>query len=340
MTEQHNTDVWIFVEQRDGSPADVSFELLSKGRKLADSTGGELRALVLAENATPIAEQCFRFGCDEAIAMSHPALTHYRSLPYSRIISQLISERRPRIVLFGATVIGRDLAPRVASATQSGLTADCTDLQIADVTYLRKECPKILLQIRPAFGGNILATIITPDTATQMATVREGVMEMAFVDPPKASNITHLTYQNDPVDELVQIVDRHREDSRVNLKSAPIIVAGGYGLGNKRNFALVEALARVLGAEIAGTRAAVDAGFISPERQVGQTGVTVRPKLYIAVGISGAIQHRAGMQDASKIVAINTDPDAPIFDVAHYGIVGDATEVLPRLIDAYKQRLK
>ncbi len=340
MMDQNNTDVWVFVEQRDGKPADVSFELLSKGRKLADSMGGALRAVVLAQDATPISEQCFLYGCDEALAMSHPALTHYRSLPYSRIVSSLIRERRPRIVLFGATVIGRDLAPRVASATQSGLTADCTDLQIQDVTYLRQEYPRLLLQIRPAFGGNILATIITPDTATQMATVREGVMEMARVSQTRGSTITQLPYEADPSDELVQIIERHREESRTNLKGAPIIVAGGYGLGTKANFGLVTQLARVLGAEVAGTRAAVDAGFVTPDRQVGQTGVTVRPKLYIAVGISGAIQHRAGMQESSKIVAINTDPDAPIFDIAHYGIVGDATEVIPRLIEAYKQRLK
>lgn len=338
--DQQNTDVWVFIEQRDGQPADVSLELLSKGRKLADAMGGNLRALVLAADAQPIAEQCFQFGCDEALAISHPALTHYRSLPYSRIVSGLVSERRPRVMLFGATVIGRDLAPSVASATQCGLTADCTDLRVADVTYLRKEYPRLLLQIRPAFGGNILATIITPDTATQMATVREGVMELSTVAEPAPVRITHLHYEPDPHDELVRIIERHREESRVNLKTAPIIVAGGYGLGTRGNFTLVTTLARVLGAEVAGTRAAVDAGFIPPERQVGQTGVTVRPKLYIAVGISGAIQHRAGMQEANKIVAINTDPEAPIFDVAHYGIVGDATEVIPRLIDAYKQRLK
>jgi electron transfer flavoprotein alpha subunit len=228
----------------------------------------------------------------------------------------------------------------VASATQSGLTADCTDLQVSDVTYLRNQYKDLLLQIRPAFGGNIIATIICPDAPTQMATVREGVMELTPVANPKQPVLTTVDHEPDETDELVRIIERHREESRVNLKGASIIVSGGYGLGTKANFRLIHELARVVGGEVAGTRAAVDAGFVPSERQVGQTGVTVRPKLYIAVGISGAIQHRAGMQESSKIIAINSDPEAPIFDVAHYGIVGDATEVIPKLIEACKARLK
>jgi electron transfer flavoprotein alpha subunit len=333
-------DVWVFVEQRDGRPCEVSFELLSKARKLADALGGRSFALVIAENGREIAEQTFRFGADEALVVSHPSLRHFRTLPYARIATELVRQHRPRIVLFGATVSGRDLAPRVASATQSGLTADCTDLQIADVKYLKHNYEKLLLQIRPAFGGNIVATIIAPEAAVQMATVREGVMELTPVERSREARVTLVPYEPDPLDELVQIVERHQEESRVNLKGAPIIVAGGYGMGTRRGFGLVEELAAVLGGEVAGTRAAVDAGFVSRERQVGQTGLTVRPKLYIACGISGAIQHRAGMQKANKIVAINTDPDAPIFDVAHYCIVGDAVEVIPKLIDVYKQRLK
>ncbi len=340
MTDSFNNDVWVFVEQRDGKPADVSFELLCKGRKLADALGGPLRAIVLGADAAGIGQQAFAYGADEAWVISHPALLHYRTLPYSRVVIELVREHRPRVLLFGATVIGRDLAPRVASATQSGLTADCTDLQISDVTYMKTEYRQLLLQIRPAFGGNIIATIIAPDAPTQMATVREGVMELGRVDNPKPPSLRNIEFSPDPTDDLVQIIERHREESRINLKGAPIIVAGGYGLGSKEGFRLVEELARVVGGEVAGTRAAVDAGFVTAERQVGQTGVTVRPKLYIAVGISGAIQHRAGMQESNKIIAINNDPDAPIFDVAHYGIVGDAFDVIPKLIDACKARLK
>lgn len=340
MSTPFSKDVWVFIEQRDGKPADVSLELLCKGRKLADALSGSLKAIVLAADPAPIAVRTFAYGADEAIVIADPALEHFRSLPYARSFIELVREHRPRVVLFGATVIGRDLAPRVASATQSGLTADCTDLQISDVTYLRKEYKDLLLQIRPAFGGNIIATIIAPDTPTQMATVREGVMELVPVANPRPPVLTTVAYQPHASDDFVHIIERHREESRVNLKGAPIIVAGGYGLGTKESFRLIHELAKVVGGEVAGTRAAVDAGFVPSERQVGQTGVTVRPKLYIAVGISGAIQHRAGMQESSKIIAINSDPEAPIFDIAHYGIVGDATEVIPKLIEACKARLK
>jgi len=335
-----NKEVWVFIEQRSGVPADVSLELLSKGRKLADTLQGELKALILGHNVQSIAEKAFTYGVDEAIVIDALALEHYRTAPYSRLVSNLILERNPRILLFGATVIGRDLAPYVASKTKSGLTADCTDLKIEDVVYLKKSYPQLLLQIRPAFGGNIIATIITPDTVTQMATVREGVMEMHKADSPKPFKVESIPYEADPIDEIVQIIEQHREENKVNLKSAPIIVAGGYGLSTKDNFKLVKELAHLLGGEFAGSRAAVDAGFVTPERQVGQTGVTVRPKLYIAIGISGAIQHRAGMQESQKIIAINNDPDAPIFSIAHYGIVGDASDVLPKLIEAYKNKLK
>ncbi len=333
-------EVWVFIEQRDGTPADVSFELLCKGRKLADSMGGTLKAILPGYNVKEIAQKTFLYGADEAIVIDHPSLKQYRTLPYARILQKLIKERTPRIVLFGATVVGRDLAPRVASHTRSGLTADCTDLQISDVKYLGENHSSLLLQIRPAFGGNIIATIITPDVPVQMATVREGVMELQPVEKPNEEKIVYLEYEQDGTDDLVKIIEQFREENKVNLKAAPIIVAGGYGLGNRDNFRLVEELAKTIGAEVAGSRAAVDAGFVTPDRQVGQTGVTVRPKLYIAVGISGAIQHRAGMQESNKIVAINSDPDAPIFDVAHYGIVGDATVVIPEFIEAFKHKLK
>lgn len=333
-------EVWVFVEQKDGRPADVSLELLSKGRKLADNFGASLKSIVIGHNVKNLAIETFKYGVNSSMLLDNEALKDYRTMPYSRVLNELISARKPRIVLFGATVIGRDLAPRIASYTRSGLTADCTELKISDVTYLKEEYKDILLQIRPAFGGNIIATIITPENPVQMATVREGVMEKTLSDNPFDVQIEEIPYIAQDTDELVKIIEQHRQESRVNLKAAPIIVAGGYGLGNKQNFKLVEEFAHIIGAEVAGSRAAVDAGFLPQERQVGQTGVTVRPKLYIAVGISGAIQHRAGMQESNKIIAINNDPDAPIFEISHYGIVGDAMEVLPLFIDIYKNKLK
>ncbi|MBD3224373.1 MAG: electron transfer flavoprotein subunit alpha [Caldithrix sp.] len=335
-----NNDVWVFIEQRSGKIADVSFELLSKGRKLAAQLRGSLKAVLIGSDINKEAKQVFQFGAQEILLTDHPDLKNYNTLPYSRILSHLVDKHQPRIVLFGATFIGRDLAPRVASHTKSGLTADCTDLQISDVTYLRNDYKQLLLQIRPAFGGNIIATIISPDTKIQMATVREGVMELSPLEKAAEGKITKIPFEKDETDELVQIIERHQEENKVNLKAAPIIVAGGYGLGSKNNFGLIHELADTLGGEVAGSRAAVDAGFIEPNRQVGQTGVTVRPKLYIAVGISGAIQHRAGMEEANKIIAINSDPEAPIFDICHYGIVGDAIAVIPKMIDTYKHKLK
>ncbi len=335
-----NKDIWVFVEQRDRKAADVSFELLSKGRKLAENFAGTLKSVVIGHDVDKIARETFRYGAAEIFAVDDPSLKIYRTIPYARILNDLVEKHQPRILLFGATFVGRDLAPRVASHTRSGLTADCTDLQISDVSYLRQNYEKLLLQIRPAFGGNIIATIISPDSPTQMATVREGVMELLPLKKPRDGKIVNVPFQPDGMDDVIQIIDRHQEEKKVNLKSAPIIVAGGYGMGSRENFEILYELASTIGAEVAGTRAAVDAGFISPDRQVGQTGVTVRPKLYIACGISGAIQHRAGMQDSRKIIAINDDPDAPIFDVCHYGIVGDVMEIIPRFIDAYKHKLR
>jgi electron transfer flavoprotein alpha subunit len=340
MEDSVSRDVWVFVEQREGRPADVSLELLCKGRKLAASLSGELKAVVIGANAQELGREAFRYGADEAIVVEHPALGHYRSLPYARILAELVERERPRVLLFGATNLGRDLAPRIASRTLSGLTADCTDLQIADVEHARVLHRDLLLQVRPAFGGNVVATIICPDSATQMATVRDGVMQLSALSAPKPARLRRLAYREERFDNAVELVEHHREACHANLKGASIIVSGGYGLGSKDGFRLVEQLARVLGGEVAGSRAAVDAGYITPDRQVGQTGVTVRPRLYVAVGISGAIQHRAGMHESQKIVAINNDPDAPIFQIAHYGIVGDAHEVVPRLIEVYKQSLR
>ena len=336
----NNRDVWVFIEQRNGKAADVSFELLSKGRKLAETLKSSLVSVVIGSNVKSIAEETFKYGADEALVVDNPVLHHFKTLPYSKILTELVEKHKPRVVLYGATVIGRDLAPRVASHTKSGLTADCTDLQVSDVKYLKKDYNDLLLQIRPAFGGNIIATIISPDIETQMATVREGVMKMESLAEPVKGKITNIDYSPNSIDDIVKIIEQHREENKVNLKAAPIIVAGGYGMGTVDNFKLIQDLANTIGGEVAGSRAAVDAGFVPPERQVGQTGVTVRPKLYIACGISGAIQHRAGMQESNKIIAINTDPDAPIFSVAHYGIVGDAMQIIPMFISIFKQKLR
>jgi len=338
--KKHTNEVWVFIEQRDGKAADVSFELLSKGWKLAQNFSGILKAVLIGHQVKDLATEAFHYGAQEIFLVENPALRYYQTMPYSRILNQLVEQYQPRIMLFGATFIGRDLAPRVASHTRSGLTADCTDLQISNVNYLRKEYPELLLQIRPAFGGNIIATIISPDIATQMATVREGVMELSRLDTPVKGKIIEIPFQPDPTDDLIKIITRHQEDKKVNLKAVPVIVAGGYGMGTRENFKILYDLAHAIGGEVAGSRAAVDAGFITPDRQIGQTGVTVRPKLYIACGISGAIQHRAGMQDSQKIIAINNDPDAPIFDVCHYGIVGEVMEVIPKFIEAFKHKLR
>ncbi|MEA2078084.1 MAG: electron transfer flavoprotein subunit alpha/FixB family protein [Candidatus Marinimicrobia bacterium] len=333
-------EVWVYIEKKNNNIADVSLELLSKGRKLAEKLDGTLKSVIIGDDLEKLAKQTFNYGAEEAIVIEHADLKQYKTMPYSRILSELVKKHQPRIILFGATFVGRDIAPRVASNTLSGLTADCTDLQISDVTYMKKEYPKLLLQIRPAFGGNIIATIITPDNPVQMATVREGVMEMSTLDKPVDGKITKVPYHAEEIDKLIEIIERHQEESKVNLKAAPIVVAGGYGIGSKENFKLLKELADLIGGELAGSRAAVDAGFIEHERQIGQTGVTVRPKLYIAAGISGAIQHRAGMDESNKIIAINIDPDAPIFGVCHYKILGDAMGIIPAFIEAYKNKLK
>ncbi len=331
--------VWVFAEQTDGELADVGLELLHKARTLAKKMHSDVSAVLLGHNVENLTSVLFAHGADNVYLLDDPELNDFRSMPYANLITTLVEEKRPRVVLFGATHIGRDIAPRVASHTRSGLTADCTELKIETLTIRKVEHKDLLLQIRPAFGGNIIATIISPDVPIQMATIREGVMEMGEPDASRKGKIIKVPVQLDPVEIAVRIIEKHLEPSGVNLKSAPIIVAGGYGADTPAKFQLIKDLAKVLGAEVAGSRAAVDAGLISPERQVGQTGTTVRPKLYIAIGISGAIQHRAGMQESQKIIAINNDPDAPIFQIAHYGISGNLEEVIPKLIAAYKSQL-
>jgi len=297
---------------------------------------GRVCGLLLGHGVAGLAEQAIHYGADRVLLADHPELALYRTLPYARIVTEMVRERQPYIFLLGATPIGRDLAPRVASGTRAGLTADCTALQIGDFERKGQVYNDLLYQIRPAFGGNIIATIVNPEMHPQMATVREGVIKLGQPDSARCGEIETIEPGFDERDLVLQVLEREIRQPTCDLKGASVIVAGGAGVGSRENFQLVHDLAQALGGEVAGSRAAVDAGFISHEHQVGQTGVTVRPRLYIACGISGAVQHRAGMDQSSKIVAINSDPDAPIFQVAHYRIVGDLNKVIPWMIHAYR----
>jgi len=332
--------VLVFAEQDGGRVAEVSLELLSKGRELAAALGQHLAAVLLGHRIADQPRQLIRLGCDLVYTADDPRLATYTTLPYARVVSETIERAKPQVVLFGASPAGRDLAPRVASRLRTGLTADCTNLQIGDYTdpVRGTEYKSLLYQIRPAFGGNIIATIVTPNHRPQMATVREGVMRMPQPDPSRTGEVVPVRVALDDEAEVVTILERVKAERTVNLKGAKVVVSGGAGVGSAEGFELVRELARTLGGEVGASRAAVDAGYIGRDHQVGQTGTTVRPKLYIAAGISGSVQHRAGMSEAGKIIAINTDPDAPIFSFAHYAIVGDLFEVIPKMIEAYKAK--
>ena len=334
----------VYCEYEDGKVADVSLELLTKGRQLADKLGIKLEAVVAGDNLKDIEKQIFPYGVDTVYKVEDKKLYPYTSLPHSSILINLFKEIEPRIAFMGATSIGRDLGPRVSSALHSGLTADCTSLEIGDYTDAKtgKEYKDLLYQIRPAFGGNIVATIVNPDCRPQMATVREGVMKKEVKNSNYVGQVVDLDVNKytDPTDYVVDILERNVEKSKVNLKGSPIIVAGGYGVGSKENFDLLQKLADTLGGELGASRAAVDAGWIDHDRQIGQTGVTVRPKLYIACGISGQIQHIAGMQDSSLIISINDDSDAPINKIADIVITGKMEDVVPKLIKYYKKNSK
>ena len=342
MNQSDSRDVWVFVEQEDGKLADISLELLGKAQELARQLNSQVCGLLCGHQIGELAEPVIRHGADRVFVADHPELEDYRTLPYARVASDLVRQRQPYAFLLGASPVGRDLAPRIASSVRCGLTADCTDLQIGDYESKKEKqvYKDLLYQIRPAFGGNIIATIVNPHTRPQMATVREGVMRRQEPDPARTGVVEKIEPQFDERDLVLQVLSRETRESTVNLKGAPVVVAGGAGVGNKENFQLVEELAHLLGGEVGASRAAVDAGWITREHQVGQTGTTVRPRLYIAAGISGAVQHRAGMQESSKIIAINTDPNAPIFQVAHYKIVGDVEQVLPMLIKALREKTK
>ncbi len=335
-----NGEVWVYAEVQDGAIQDVSLELCCKARQLADTLGVKVGATLLGSGVAKFAESLIAHGVDNVYLVEDESLKLFRTDPYAHVLIELIQKHRPQIVLYGATNLGRDLAPRVASTTRSGMTADCTDLEISDVTEKSGTVHKnLLLQIRPAFGGNIVATIVNYDQWPQMATVREGVMPLRDADPKRKGQVVKESVPlTDQALFAVEVIKREVEKRKLNLKGARVIVAGGAGVGSKENFELLYELAGAFGGAVGASRAAVDSGFIGHEHQIGQTGTTVRPALYIACGISGAIQHRAGMDESAKIIAINTDPEAPIFSVAHYGIVGDLKQVIPLMIKTFKER--
>jgi len=336
--------VFVYCEIEDGIVADVSLELLTKGKKLATQIGGKLEAIAIGSGLDKIGAIVYPYGVDVLHVADDKRLFPFTTVPHAKIVAELFKAEKPEIALFGATSIGRDLAPRVASTLQCGLTADCTSLEIGDHVEPKdkKEYKGLLYQIRPAFGGNIIATIVNPETRPQMATVREGVMKKEILDEKykgvqKNIDIAGILVD---VDFAVKVIERHIEKSKVNIKGAAIVVCGGYGVGSKENFKFLYELAEVLGGEVGGSRAAVDAGYCEHERQIGQTGVTVRPKLYIACGISGAVQHTAGMAESSMVISINTDPKAPINTIADYTITGEINEVIPKMIKYYKKNSK
>ncbi|MBQ7553330.1 MAG: electron transfer flavoprotein subunit alpha/FixB family protein [Bacteroidaceae bacterium] len=338
-------NVFVYCEIEGTTVAEVSQELLTKGRKLANQLNVELHAIVAGTGIRgKVEDQILPYGVDKLFVFDAPGLFPYTSVPHTEILINLFKEQQPQIALMGATVIGRDLGPRVSSSLTSGLTADCTQLEIGDHTDAKTgtEYKNLLYQIRPAFGGNIVATIVNPDHRPQMATVRSGVMQKAIYDGACKKEVVYpeVSKYVSPEAFVVKVLDHHVEAAKHNLKGAKIVVAGGYGMGSKEGFDMLFELAKVLHGEVGASRAAVDAGFCDHDRQIGQTGVTVHPKVYIACGISGQIQHIAGMQDSDIIISVNSDPDAPINKIADYVITGTVEEVVPKLIKYYKQNSK
>jgi len=327
-------DVWVFAEQRQGTLTPVVVELLGEGRKLADKLGVKLCALLVGSNVKDLKQILIHYGADRVYCVDNELLEKYTTDGYSKAVCIAVESYKPEIIMMGATHIGRDLAPRIASKLNTGLTADCTGLEIDP------EDGK-LRQTRPAFGGNLMATIICPETRPQMCTVRPGVMDKAIKDTNRSGETIEIEVdisQKDIRTKVLEIVKIKRD--MIPLTDADVIVSGGMGIKNAEGFKMLKELADVLGGTLGASRATVDAGWIDKSRQVGQTGTTVRPKLYIACGISGAIQHLAGMQESGMIVAINTNPNAPIFEVADYGIVGDVYEVVPQLIELLKDEVR
>lgn len=341
----NNSSVYVYCELEGKQIEEVSFELLTKGRKLANELGVKLEAVVAGNGIKGEVEaQILPYGVDVLHVFDAPCLSPYTTRPHTAVLVKLFERELPQICLMGATSIGRDLGPRVSSTLTSGLTADCTALEIGDYEDKKnkKNYENLLYQIRPAFGGNIVATIINPDNRPQMATVRSGVMKAEVLDPAYKGEVIYEEVDQfvAPEDKMVEVLHRQVEKAKNNLKGASIVVAGGYGVGSKENFDLLRKLAEELHGEVGASRAAVDAGFANHEEQIGQTGVTVRPKVYIACGISGAIQHVDGMKESGILISINSDPNAPINDIADYVITGSVEEVVPKMIQYYKQHSK
>ena len=323
-------DVYVLAEQRDGNIQKVAFELVGEATKLAKDLNEQVVAILLGDGVTAKAEELIQHGADKVIVVDDPMLAKYATEPYAKAITAIIKEFDPEIVLYGATSIGRDLAPRVSARVHTGLTADCTKLEIAEDT-------KLLNMTRPAFGGNIMATIVCKNHRPQMATVRPGVMKALAKDEARKGEVVDFKVDFTDADMNVKIREVVKGDSKtVDITEAKILVSGGRGIGSPDFFEKLQELADVLGGVVSASRAAVDSGWIAKDRQVGQTGKTVRPQVYFAIGISGAIQHVAGMEESDLIIAINKDEDAPIFDVADYGIVGDLNKIVPQLTAAIK----
>jgi electron transfer flavoprotein alpha subunit len=338
MSKKKIGNVWIFIEQDGGKIADVSLELVCKGTELAKELGVKTEAVLLGHDVGGLTQKLHEFGCDNVFVADHPGLKFFTALSYTKVIVELIKAHTPNIFMFGATPVGRSLAPRIASTVLAGLTADCTELKIDsfDDKASGQVLQNKLMQIRPAFGGNIIATIVNSWDDPQMVTVREGVMKLTEPVAGRKGAVTKVDVKLSDEEMIITVIERFKQAKTVNLKAAQIIVAGGYGMGDKDGFDLCVKFAEAIGGSVAASRAAVDAGWINHDYQVGQTGVTVRPRLYIACGISGSVQHRAGMSESSKIIAINNDPNAPIFSIADYGIVGDVKDVIAKFIKAYK----
>ncbi len=336
-------NILVYCELRGELVAAVSLELLSKGRWLADRLGVMLEAVALGADLSSVPQQVFPYGADILHVFRDERMSPYTTLPHASALCKLIKEQQPQIFLLGATNVGRDLAPRISAALHSGLTADCTALELGNYDDKKNSTviENLLYSVRPAFGGNIMATIVNPYHRPQMATVREGVMPMNRMRPDDYMGqiIDHnVADYVSASDFVINILERHVQPAENNLKNASVVVAGGYGMGSKENFEMLYTLARLLHGEVGATRAAVDAGFASHDRQIGQTGLTVRPKIYIACGISGQVQHVSGMQDSNIIISINNAPDAPINAIADYVITGDVQNILPKLITYYQQK--
>ena len=330
MSLQEYKGVFVFVQQVENKITGVSFELIGKAKELAEDLKTNVTAVVLGSNIKSLADELAAYGADKVILIDDEILNEYITEPYTEAINKVIEFYKPEIVLFGATAIGRDLAPRVSARVKTGLTADCTKLEIDAET-------KNLRMTRPAFGGNIMATIVCPNNRPQMATVRPGVMQKIKKIPNAKANIEQFNVELVENNKYVEVMDVIKKVSnKKDIMDAKILVSGGRGVGNEENFKLLQDLADTLGGEVSSSRACVDAGWREKDQQVGQTGKTVRPEVYFAIGISGAIQHLAGMEESDIIIAINKDETAPIFDVADYGIVGDLNKILPSLIEKLK----